>query len=199
MGICKLTEDYSLTGCEGISYGGTTGLLYLIDFAAWQRATIVRHGDRANTTIQSIQLTKTGDKAVEYTLPLNNITPTAEPVRNASGHNGYKHNIVFFLPEITNERRLELHSLYNYGRTVALVVTASQEICNVYGSGAGLVLLSDVETPADPNMGGGATITLGTGETGIEAMPCGTFQVPGDTNVREDTLAALIALKTPKA
>ncbi len=199
MGSCKLEDDFSIEGCVGISQGGTTGLLYLIDFEAWLQATIVRKDDGANTTINSIQLKNTGDKAVEYKLPLNNITPTAEAVRNASGRNGYKHNLVFFLSEMTHERRLELHSLFNFRRAVALVVTDSKEICNVYGSDAGLVLLSDMETPADQNTGGGATITLATGETGLEALPCVTFKTASDTNVRADTLNALNALKTPKA
>ncbi len=201
MGNCKLENDFALSDCITVSKGGLIGKLYLIDFETWLNATKTRKDDGVNTTINSIAFTKAGDRAVEYTLPLNNITPTNEAVRNVGGYNGYKHNIVFFLPEITHERRLELHALYNFRKTVVIAPTASNEVCNVYGADAGLVLLSEMEAPADQNTGGGATVTLGTGETDLESLPCVTFRAVGDddTSARAATLAALEELKKVKA
>jgi hypothetical protein len=62
----KLTTDFIPVDCTDLEVGGVSGLLYLLDYEDYLRATVTTG---TNAEISGIVLTTTGAKATEYALP----------------------------------------------------------------------------------------------------------------------------------
>ncbi len=197
MSGCKLTKSFEITDCNSLQPGGVTGVVYLINFDDLLKGTIVHEGGIASNVVQSIALPE-GTKMVRYGLSMTSTVPTPELVRNEGGRNGYKHSVVFYMPNLTQDVRTEMNKLLNFSKCAAIVMLNSKEIADLYGLNCGLVLTGFEENNTDAAVSGGVKVTLSTPESGLEALP-GHFVKAvqkGDETVRAATVAMLDGLST---
>ena len=189
----KLTTDFIPVDCTDLEVGGVSGLLYLLDYEDYLRATVTTG---SSGEISAIVLTTTGAKATEYALPRGATIATSPLTINNGGKSGYTHTLQAFIPTKSMEIKKELACYVNYRRVVAIVVLDSSVVAQVFGAGVGLQVTAYEEAPNDPSKGGGIDVTFTTpGDVTLENLPPVTFF---DTS-RTATLAALTALKTPVA
>jgi hypothetical protein len=185
-----LSSDFLPVDCLDLEQGGTTGVVYHINYDDWILATKTEDADK---TITGIALTTSGAKAVKYTLTRGAPVPTSPFTKNAAGKSGWAHSVAFFMPTKDQSVKTEIANLANFGRVVTIVVLDSGVVANVYGYDMGLELTTYEEAPNDPSLGGGLQITLGTPpDVTLENLPPRTFL---DTD-RATTVAALETLLT---
>jgi hypothetical protein len=188
---CGLLAANITRDCDSPIVAGVGDVLYVINFAEWQDATVT--ADPANAVSLTALTLASGDNIYTIEGIANSNRPRYEVVKEA-GRVRFKHAIEFSV-ERDESATLEQIQSINQGRYVCILFTNTEQI-QVFGAGTGLTIESGEQRNFYANQGAFTLILSSDDETLESIIPknyVGTSSPYSFTTAKADITAQVAA------